>query len=217
VINNKGGSGKSTLAISLAAMHSNRGIKTELIDLDPQSISYQWGFASKQIRSQKFLPTSNVPFSLALRLEADTQLTVIDCPSHVSKFDLEKYTSMADIIVIPTQSTPIEQQTLRDFLPQLAATRAVANKNVKIGCVVTRFQGCQSLDSIENTLAEKNISIIGKMSEQCEYQDMFLHSESSFDEKHDALLWNTMFDWLNVQNDQIERVTPNTTVKLAIA
>ena len=214
MINNKGGSGKSTLAISLAALCSNKGIKTELIDLDPQCISYQWGFASKNIRSQKFLPTSHVPFSLALRLEADTQITIIDSPSNVSKFDLEKYTAMADIVVIPTQSTPIEQQSLRNFLPQLTATRAVSSKSVKIGCVVTRSQDCQSIEPIEQMLSERNIAFIGQMSEQCAYQNMFLHPECSFDDQQDRLLWNTMFDWLNIEDRSMHDETATT---LAIA
>jgi hypothetical protein len=43
LISQKSGSGKTTLATSLATQGYIEGLKTLLIDLDPQGSSYKWG------------------------------------------------------------------------------------------------------------------------------------------------------------------------------
>ena len=62
LISQKGGSGKTTLATSLATQGYIEGLKTLLIDLDPQGSSYKWG-------KRRTIPAPTVMTAQAVGLE----------------------------------------------------------------------------------------------------------------------------------------------------
>ncbi|CAQ77890.1 ParA family protein [Aliivibrio salmonicida] len=214
VINRKGGAGKSTFAIAMASFYAHQNVKTEIIDLDPQGTSYFWGNKSEGVRTTKFLPSSNVPFSLALRLEADTKITVIDSPSNFSQFEMEKYISMVDKIVFPVQPSPIDVHSMLGFIKDLIKSPAFKNNRVELAFVITRCkENKQGTEFIHKVLQHMKYPLLGSMSESQAYQNMF-SEKNSFLISHPELdkeLWQRMKLWLDVDMTPPQTLAPETT------
>ncbi|MCG7497139.1 ParA family protein [Vibrio sp. Of7-15] len=204
VINRKGGAGKSTLAISIASWYAHQGFKTEIVDLDPQGTSYFWGSKNEGVRAQKFLPTSNIPFSLALRLEADTHLTVVDSPSNFSQFEMEKYVSMVDKIIFPVQPSPIDVHSMLGFVKSLISSKVFHSNEVELAFVITRCNGQQQgRQFVDRVIKHMKYPLLGTMSEDICYQEMFAQRTSflEFNPNVDQHLWHTLDSWLSVEPD----------------
>ncbi|MDD9195314.1 ParA family protein [Aliivibrio sp. S3MY1] len=201
VINRKGGAGKSTFAIAMASFYAHQNVKTEIIDLDPQGTSYFWGSKNEGVRTTKFLPSSNIPFSLALRLKADTRITVIDSPSNFSQFEMEKYISMVDKIVFPVQPSPIDVHSMLGFIKDLIKSPAFKNNGVELAFVITRCkENNQGTEFVHKVLQHMKYPLLGTMSESQAYQNMF-SEKNSFLISHPELdkeLWQNMKQWLDV-------------------
>ncbi len=205
VINRKGGAGKSTFAIAMASFYAHQNVKTEIIDLDPQGTSHFWGDKTDNVRTTKFLPSSNVPFSLALRLEADTRITVIDSPSNFSQFEMEKYISMVDKIIFPVQPSPIDVHSMLGFIKDLIKSPAFRQNKVELAFVITRCkENKQGTEFIHKVLQHMKYPLLGSMSEDQAYQNMF-SEKNSFLISHPELdkeLWGRMKQWLDVDMTQ---------------
>lgn len=201
VINRKGGAGKSTFAIGMASFYAHQNVKTEIIDLDPQGTSYFWGSKTEGVRTTRFLPSSNVPFSLALRLEADTKITVIDSPSNFSRFEMEKYISMVDKVIFPVQPSPIDVHSMLGFIKDLINSPTFKESNVELAFVITRCkENKQGTEFVNKVLQHMKYPLLGIMTEHQAYQDMF-SERNSFLSHHpdlDASLWSQMKEWLKV-------------------
>lgn len=206
VINRKGGAGKSTLAISIASLYAHNGKKTEIIDLDPQETSYYWGSKNPDVRAQKYLPTSHIPFSLALRLEADTEITVVDSPSNFSLFEMEKYVSMVDKIVFPLQPSPIDIHSMLKFVKQLISSKIFSRNGVELAFVITRASKNNiGHECVENVLKHMKYPLLGAMTEDSCYQEMFSTQACFLDINPtvDSQLWKTLTDWIGLQIPEV--------------
>jgi chromosome partitioning protein len=202
VINRKGGAGKSTLAISIASLYAHHGKKTEIIDLDPQETSYFWGSKNADVRAQKYQPSSHIPFSLALRLEADTEITVVDSPSNFSLFEMEKYVSMVDKIVFPLQPSPIDIHSMLKFVKQLISSKVFSRNNVELAFVITRASKSNiGHECVENVLKHMKYPLLGAMTEDNCYQEMFSTQTCFLDinPEVDDKLWQKLTQWVGIE------------------
>ncbi|MUK92310.1 AAA family ATPase [Aliivibrio fischeri] len=218
VINRKGGAGKSTFAIAMASFYAHQKVKTEIIDLDPQGTSHFWGSKTEGVRTTRFLPSSNVPFSLALRLEADTKITVIDSPSNFSRFEMEKYISMVDKIIFPVQPSPIDVHSMLGFIKDLINSPAFKHNNVELAFVITRCkENNQGTEFVHKVLQHMKYPLLGTMSEHQAYQEMF-SEKNCFLARYPELdkpLWKNMKEWLNVDMTQTTNVEDKAQKKVA--
>ncbi len=201
IINRKGGAGKSTFAIATASFYSHHNVKTEIIDLDSQGTCYFWGNKADGVRTTKFLPSSNVPFSLALRLEANTKITVIDSPSNFSQFEMEKYISMVDKIIFPVQPSPIDVHSMLGFVKDLINSPTFKNKKIDLAFVITRGKKSKKgEDFVHKVLKHMKYPLLGTMTENQAYQNMFSEKDSFLIEQPqlDHELWQNVRRWLDV-------------------
>ena len=126
LISQKGGSGKTTLATSLATQGYLEGLKTLLIDLDPQGSSYKWG-------NRRDVPTPAVMTAQAVGLEQILQgareqsvdLAVIDTAPHSEK-DARKACEVADLVLIPCRPSIHDLDAIEDTLNIAVLTKTVA-------------------------------------------------------------------------------------------
>lgn len=126
LISQKGGSGKTTIATSLATQGYIEGLKTLLIDLDPQGSSYKWG-------NRRDVPAPAVIASQAVALEqvlegAEAQgvdLVIIDTAPHSEK-DARKACEVADLVLIPCRPSIHDLDAIEDTLNIAELTKTAA-------------------------------------------------------------------------------------------
>jgi chromosome partitioning protein len=105
IANRKGGAGKSTCAAHLAIQAVQKGIKTILIDMDPQKTLETWW--QKREEENPFLIESSpndLPDILTKLREKDFGLCIIDTPGDAS-LNAVSGIKVADLVVIPSKPT----------------------------------------------------------------------------------------------------------------
>jgi chromosome partitioning protein len=104
----KGGSGKTTLSVHLAVAASKRGLKTLILDTDPQGSSTAWGKARE--RNFPTVAECTVPYlpDLIEAARADRyDLVIIDGAPH-NTASVDKVIELADLAVIPVKPTLLD-------------------------------------------------------------------------------------------------------------
>lgn len=105
VANRKGGAGKSTCAAHLASEAVRSGLKTILIDMDPQkTLEMWWG---KRDEENPYLIDTNandLPTSIETLHEKSFDLCIIDTPGDASQNAIAGI-KVADLVIIPSKPT----------------------------------------------------------------------------------------------------------------
>lgn len=112
VIAEKGGVGKTTVALALAVGAKHAGLKSAVIDTDPQATASQW----TDRREDEFpwiVPTHAARLKAAIEQAAQQGIgfLVIDTPPHAST-DAAEAARQADIVVIPVEPHLFALETL---------------------------------------------------------------------------------------------------------
>jgi len=113
IVSTKGGVGKTTLAVHLAVAAQSAGVKTLLIDLDPQGSAAQWAKDRARLASEHgrwFKAPLDVRRLFANDLaeeilQAEGQgygLVIIDTPPHAD-FPAARAAEAADIVLMPSR------------------------------------------------------------------------------------------------------------------
>lgn len=105
VANRKGGAGKSTCAAHLAIEAVKSGLKTIVIDMDPQKTLETWW--QKRVEDNPYLleTTASELSSILQKLEQkDLDLCIIDTPGDASENAIVGI-RVADLVVIPSKPT----------------------------------------------------------------------------------------------------------------
>ncbi len=126
LLNQKGGVGKTTIALHLAGQWARQGLRTLLIDANPQGSALDWS----QQRSHERLPKLFGVVGLArdtLHREApelarDVDHVVIDGPPRVAGL-LRSALLAADLVIIPVQPSPLDGWASAEMLALLAEAR----------------------------------------------------------------------------------------------
>jgi chromosome partitioning protein len=103
LISRKGGSGKTTLATTLAVMGEQAGLRSLLVDLDPQGSSAAW-WKARDAQTPPLVETK--PGRLKDILEGaegdGIDLVVVDARPSVER-DVAHVASLADLVLVPTR------------------------------------------------------------------------------------------------------------------
>ncbi len=125
VVNSKGGAGKSTLAVNLASLCACRGMRTALVDFDPQGSSMEW----LRRRPPQLPPISGVVArergnfgrsrNLTLSVEPHFERVIVDTPARMNRFDLAHLLGKAHLTLVPVLPSPIDISASADFISDL--------------------------------------------------------------------------------------------------
>jgi len=145
ILNSKGGCGKTTLATNLASLYATGGIKTTLMDYDPQGSSLLW----YSLRSDMHAPIhvidanktkSGLTRSWQLAVPPSTKRLIIDAPAGVKGAALQNIVRKADVIVIPVAPSPIDIHATSDFIKDLLLVGKARSLGIHIGVVANRVR-----------------------------------------------------------------------------
>lgn len=114
VANTKGGVGKTTTSIMLAAAAAAAGRTVELWDADPQGSATSWAMIAEDNNDPLPFEVRTVSLAQLERLEAGkgkpaADLLIVDTPPGAAPV-VQSAINAADLVVIPTQTTPLDMQ-----------------------------------------------------------------------------------------------------------
>ena len=108
IANRKGGASKSTLAAHIAIQATNDGLKTILIDMDPQkTLEGWWGKRGEELPALVDVTAIELNSKLPLLKENKFDLCVIDTPGDTTG-NAECGIQAAHIVLIPCKPTPAD-------------------------------------------------------------------------------------------------------------
>ncbi len=131
IANQKGGTGKTPLAVNTAAGIARRGVKTLLVDADPQATATQWfeknpdNFDFDMLSTQKAgLPVDEV---IKQTME-EYQIVVVDTPAGGGEGALDdksnrRLVRLSSLYVVPTKPTPGSLRSTIGFVRRLQGIR----------------------------------------------------------------------------------------------
>ena len=123
VLSRKGGVGKTTLAIHMAVLANQAGLRTLLVDLDPQRSAASW-WRARTAETPPLVETD--PGSLRDILEAASEdgvdLVVVDARPSLEA-DAAHVAALADIVMVPTRPAIFDLRAILGTLDVVKGTK----------------------------------------------------------------------------------------------
>lgn len=153
----KGGTGKTTVGLNLAVTAEEAGLRTVVVDVDPQQASSKWGdLRAVTGRSPSVISAmaARLPQVLDSATQLGAELIVIDSAAHAEGI-LVSTIDVADLVLIPCRPTIIDLQ-------YLAATAQLASLRGKNAAVVLNSVQPRTVDRFqaEGALADMGINVV---------------------------------------------------------
>jgi chromosome partitioning protein len=153
VLSQKGGVGKTTIAVNLAATYAKSGLRTLLVDADPQGSSMQWSEARDAEPMFSVIGMAKTTLHKDLpEIAKDYQVVIIDGAPRVNELGRAAILA-SDLVLIPVQPSPYDiwaaAETVRliteaqQYKPTLKGVFVINRKiaNTAIGRDVTEALG----------------------------------------------------------------------------
>ncbi|MES9913394.1 MAG: ParA family protein [Candidatus Sedimenticola sp. 4PFRAG1] len=170
LLNKKGGCGKTTIAVNLSLYFAEQGVKTALLDFDPQQSSLNW---LDKIAKNSSLPLQGIDAasskkgltrSFQLNPEAGTQLLIIDTPAAFDNMRYSEFLSRADSIIVPVLPSDIDVHSTARFIGDLLLIGKIRKHNKRIGVIANRVSGnLRPFEPLELFLSRLEIPIISQL------------------------------------------------------
>lgn len=159
----KGGAGKSTLAIASAAEFHRRGLRTLLVDADPQGTAATWGAIAAE--REGYNPPVVVSVAEGFHrtfndLSQGYAVTIIDCPGRIDSRQRAAL-AVADLVVIPLAPDTVDVWALLGSLdPVREIQRARGDGGPIVRILLNRMRsGTYETKSMESVVEQTKIPV----------------------------------------------------------
>jgi len=180
VINPKGGSGKTTVATNLASYFASSGMRTAVMDYDPQGSTMNWlrvrPLNARKIHGANAAPQKTGLRTLGMHVPADTQQLVIDAPAGASGLPLQDMLSRSHCILIPVAPSSIDIHATANFIRDLLLTGKIRTHNIRLAVVANRVRKSNPVyQPLERFLNSLNLPLLARLSDS----DVFVTAAES--------------------------------------
>ena len=195
VASSKGGVGKSTIATHLAAHAALEGLRTALLDADPQGSSTRWTHRRAGLDSAVLPIDGTSRKAWRKHLPDDTQRLVIDARAGAMADDMDSLLEIADAVVVPVPPSTLDIEATVPFLDSLARHPRVRKGSLRVGLVGNKLKpwtnaSQQSLD----LLRAWPYPVVAQLRDSQAYVVMTALGKSLFD-YHSAQVREHQADW----------------------
>jgi chromosome partitioning protein len=156
--NLKGGAGKTTVTLNLAVAAEDAGLRTVIIDLDPQQAAAKWGDlrAGAMARPPKVISAmaARLPQAFRSAEHAGAKMIIIETPAHAEGILIPSIDA-SDLVLIPCRPTVLDLQ-------HLGATVRLSDLRRKDHAVLLNAINARTndRDQAKHTVAEMGINLI---------------------------------------------------------
>jgi chromosome partitioning protein len=140
VASSKGGAGKSTLATHIAAQAALDGLRTALVDADPQGSSTRWAQRRAGLDSAVLALDGTRRKGWRKHVPDDTQRVIIDAAAGAMADELEPFLDSVDAVVVPVVPSTIDIEATVPFLDSLARHPRVRKGELRVGLVANKLK-----------------------------------------------------------------------------
>ena len=190
----KGGVGKTTIATQLAANAALSGLRTVLVDADPQGSATRWCERRAGLASA-VLPLDGTRKSWRKRIPEDAQRLIVDAPAGAMADDLEEVLDLADAVVVPVQPSALDIEASVRFLESLGRHPRVRKGKLRVGLVGNRLKpNTNATQQAMDVLRSWPFPLVAQLRDSQAYVVLTGLGKSLFD-YHSAQVRDHQADW----------------------
>lgn len=207
VLNSKGGCGKSTIATNLAGFYAASGMKTALMDYDPQGSSLQWlSVRATHLPVIYGIDASRTKMGLTRTWQTavplGTERLIIDAPAGVCGQTLQDMVRRTNVIVVPVAPSAIDIHATSEFMCELLLIGKIRKFGINV-CVVANRVRRQSphYDPLKCFLNSLKIPFVTSISDSENYlvaaeSGAGIHEIDEAETHLERDQWTPLLDWL---------------------
>ncbi|HHW4680977.1 MAG TPA: nucleotide-binding protein [Xylella taiwanensis] len=204
VAGSKGGVGKTTIATNLAAQAALRGVRTVLVDVDPQKSSTRWIERRANLDSGVVLSIdANGSRSWRNDLPSNTDLVIIDAPAGMFAEHLESFLEQADAVIVPVMASALDIEAVVGFLNTMAQVPRVHQRKLPVGLVLNRAKSrTQTTQQAMQMLSDWPYLLVTQLRDSQFYVVLAGQGRSVFDYRSSQARehqqdWKPLLHWLH--------------------
>ncbi|MFC5571204.1 AAA family ATPase [Lysobacter yangpyeongensis] len=140
VASSKGGAGKTTIATHLAAQAALDGLRTALVDADPQASSTRWAQKRAGLDTAVLALDGTRRKGWLKHVPDDTQRVIVDGAAGAMADELNPFLETVDAVIVPVVPSTFDIEATVPFLDSLAKHPRVRKGTLRVGLVGNKLK-----------------------------------------------------------------------------
>jgi len=201
IANPKGGCGKTTISTNLASYYAVWGVKTVLVDFDPQQSCLHW--IEARTKAGKYAGITGLSgLSGSLDIPDGTERIIFDAPARSVTHKVALLVKQADAVIIPVLPSPIDMRAARDFVGELIKKGRLKQRKHLVGLVANRARGNTNIYSqLEDFLIDADLPFVTSLRDSQNYVRSAARGMGIFEMgpaavASDVEQWRPLINWI---------------------